>query len=145
METAKWEAQRPADRPFARHSEEMSALERDRFSLAKTINDLETTILQYESMLAAQKASLTSLQAENAKHSSTLSVGGGASRLEIEWNFFRDLGIEWLPEDQESSGEGRIKCRVKDSKKNDIFTAILDDGKMSSVEQANLLWSMCCQ
>lgn len=67
VEIAKWEAQRPADRPAVRHSEEMAALEKERFSLAKSINDLETAIIQYESVLASQKSTLTSLHDDNSR------------------------------------------------------------------------------
>lgn len=64
--------------------------------------------------------------------------------IRVEWSLFRDLGIEWLPEDPESC-EGRMKCRVKDAERNDIFTTLLDDNRQTAVEQANLLWSLCCQ
>jgi uncharacterized protein YlxW (UPF0749 family) len=77
VETAKWESQRPADRPASRHAEEMSALERERFNLAKSINDLEEMIVQYEGLLSTSKTSLASLQAENAKNGK-----GDISRIE---------------------------------------------------------------
>lgn len=81
VETAKWESQRPADRSASRHAEEMSALERERFNLAKSINDLEGMIVQYEGILSTSRSTLASLQAENAKNGK-----GDVSRIEYAIN-----------------------------------------------------------
>lgn len=53
---------------------------------------------------------------------------------------YRDLGIEWLPNDAESVN-GVLKCRIMNTEKNDIYTLLLDDSKMSPVQQANQLWN----
>lgn len=133
VETAKWEAQRPSDRPAARHAEEMSTLERERFTLAKSINDLESSLVQYESVLTTQKSTLQQLRQEN-----TAGVKELASRLDLEWNLYKQLGVDWLGTDD----QGALKCRVMDAAHNDIHIVRLDDAKMTSVEQANLLWSI---
>lgn len=52
-------------------------MERERFNLAKSINDLEGMIVQYEGLLSTSKTSLASLQAENAKNGK-----GDISRIE---------------------------------------------------------------
>lgn len=51
VEAAKWEATRPADRGEARHAERMSELDRQRFALAKQIDQLELATQQLESLL----------------------------------------------------------------------------------------------
>ncbi len=138
VEAAKWDAQRPADRPAARHSEEMSTLERERFTLAKNINDLESSLVEYESVLASQKSTLIHLQEENAMSSKEV-----ASRADLEWNLYKQLGIDWIPDGAELSAKSPIvKCRVVDQERNDIHIISLDDSKMSAVDQANLLWSL---
>lgn len=134
VETAKWEAQRPADRPAARHSEEMSTLERERFALAKSINDLESSLVQYETVLSGQKSTLTQLRQDNAA-----GAHEQASKLDHEWNLYRQLGIDWIGFD----GAGQAKCRIADAARNDIHILTLDNSTMSSVEQANLLWTLC--
>lgn len=91
VEAAKWEAQRPADRTAARHAEEMSVLERERFSLAKAINDLESSLVQYESVLAIQKTTLGTLQAENAKH-----TRGEISKIEYGPCASAALSASWV-------------------------------------------------
>jgi len=136
VETAKWEAQRPADRPAARHSDEMSTLERERFSLARSINDLESTLTQYETVLAGQKSTLASLRQENQA-----GVREPVSRLDVEWNLYKQLGIDWL--ETSAGGSGEAKCRIVDAGRNDIHIIRLENDKMTSVEQASLLWQLC--
>jgi len=135
VEAAKWEAQRPADRPAAQHADEMSALERERFSLAKSINDLESHLVHYEAVLASQKATLALLQEENQAGAKE-----PASRIELEWNLYKQLGVDWLEHDE---GAGVTKARVKDMDRNDIHILELDNAKIEPVQQANLLWSLC--
>lgn len=134
VETAKWEAQRPADRPAARHSEEMSILERERFALARSINDLESSLVQYETVLSGQKTTLAQLRQDNAA-----GAHEAASKLDHEWNLYRQLGIDWIG----FGAAGQVKCRIADAPRNDIHLLTLDNNTMSSVEQANLLWNLC--
>lgn len=133
VETAKWEAQRPADRPAARHADEMSTLERERFTLAKSINDLESTLTQYETVLAGQKSTLAHLREENV-----VGAREPVSRMDMEWNLYRQLGLDWL----ETEG-GSVRCRIVDAARNDIHILRLDDSVMGSVDQANMLWRLC--
>lgn len=135
VEAAKWEAQRPADRPAARHSEDMSNLERERFNLAKSINDLEASVVQFEGVLASQKSTLAHLQDENGPAGRE-----GLSRIELEWNLYKQLGIDWI--EGGSAAEQVVRCRVKDVARNDIHLVDLDSQKLGAVQQADLLWSL---
>lgn len=136
VETAKWEAQRPADRPAARHADEMSTLERERFTLAKSINDLESTLTQYETVLAGQKSTLTQLREENV-----VGAKEPVSRMDMEWNLYRQFGLDWL--ETEGEGTAGVRCRIVDASRNDIHILRLDDSQMGPVEQANMLWNLC--
>lgn len=54
VEAAKWESNRPADKTEAHHSDRMNELEKERYSLIKSIDELE---LLQEQLIEGFKAS----------------------------------------------------------------------------------------
>ena len=135
VEAAKWEAQRPADRTEQRHSDHMSEAERERFSLAKSINELELATQQYEAILVQQKEKLEALRTENGRLAQRK-----PGPLDLQIEIYRGLGFEWL--DDPSSYDPLLsstKCRVKSTGKNDVYSVVLD-GATSIFDQTNQLW-----
>ena len=67
VEQAKLEAQRPVEKSEMKHAERMSVAEKERFQLAKTINDQELAVQQLETSIANLKSQLAKLKEQNAR------------------------------------------------------------------------------
>lgn len=124
----------------------MNEIEKERFSLVKSIDELE--LLQQQangSLVLCQKQldELTRAVEElqlplmNQEQYFLLRV---TQRLQFE--MFRSLGIEWL--DLGMSDQSLpLKCRVKSSKTNDIYTFSFEES--SPFFASNYLWDLCDQ
>jgi hypothetical protein len=62
VETAKWEAQRPIDKLEARHAERMGEAERERYSIIKSVNDLEAEVQKLEACLLQEKNRIANMR-----------------------------------------------------------------------------------
>jgi len=145
VETAKWEAQRPADKTEAQHAERMAQSERESYSLAKSVNDLELRVQQAESARAQLQERISSAQ----RRIETVIKGEGSVReSDLKRMMYRELGISWvLPDEIDSISKDdwrsvSIKCRVLARRKNDVYTLTFDDPKSDPCKDADRLWSL---
>lgn len=143
VEAAKWEAQRPADRSEVAHAERMAVLDRDRYTLAKTVNDLE---------LAAQREEVTRdqlIQKLSATQQRLEELASGANSLseeKVRSMVFKEIGVSWALEELDEMtdiNEWRhrsIKCRILSRNSNDVFPLEFQPNS-NSFEDAHHIWS----
>lgn len=72
VESAKWEAQRPADRTIEKFMIKKEEIERSRISLSKIINELEFKRDQFDTIIQQQKAKLRQLKDDSSPKSLAL-------------------------------------------------------------------------
>lgn len=147
VEAAKWEAQRPADRSEAAHVERMAALDRDRYILAKTVNDLELATQREEATREQliQKLSATQRRLEE------LTLGATSlSEEKVRSMVFKEIGVSWALEELSGITEinewkqRSVKCRILSRNSNDVFP--LEFGPYSNCyEDAHQIWSCLSQ
>ncbi|KAK9472243.1 Spc24 subunit of Ndc80-domain-containing protein [Dipodascopsis tothii] len=115
------------------HSRRMDELEREKFGLAKTINDLEAAHHNTEASLARLKDQLAQLEAEDV-HAVESGLQQDSTILLIK--IYRSLGITF-----EKDEMGDFTKAIVRSANNDLHVLPLDK-TYSSFFTANYLWDM---
>jgi len=132
LEIAKTAAARPPGAPDEHtHTQNMVALDREKFALAKNINELEQGVSSLVAGLQQVKDEIVALEAEEAEEE----VPPDQTVLKLQ--ICRSLGIELV----EDAFGNYTKVRICSSPRNDIHTLIIDD-KYSRFFYANYLWGM---
>jgi flagellar biosynthesis chaperone FliJ len=72
VESAKWEAQRPADRTMEKFMVKKEEIERSRIALSKVINELEFKRDQLDAIIQQQKTKIRQLKDDNNSKSLSL-------------------------------------------------------------------------
>lgn len=67
VEAAKWEAQRPSEKSELKHIERISEIEKERFALAKQIEESELSTQQFSSVLEQSVLQASQLKEANEK------------------------------------------------------------------------------
>lgn len=142
VEAAKWEAQRPADRSETAHAERMAKVERDRYSLAKAVNDLELTVQREEAKRGQFNDRLTLVrQALKSMDEGGIQINEDKIRSLV----FREMGISWILEESVVSNDPSnwhslpSKCRIFSRKSNDVFTLSFAPNS-NSFDDAHQIW-----
>lgn len=142
VEAAKWEAQRPADRTEATHAERMAKVERDRYSLAKLVNELELALQREE----ATRGQLTDRLAWVRQETKAMEEGSiQINEDKIMSLVFREMGISWivdeatLAKDRTTWNNVPVKCRILSRKSNDVFTLLFSPNS-NPFEDAHQIW-----
>jgi kinetochore protein Spc24 len=143
VEAAKWEAQRPADRSEAAHAERMAQLDRDRYTLAKGVNDLELAIQREDATLKQ----LTERLLTTTRRLNELEAGHTAfDENKIRSLVFKDMGVSWALEELDGVDqiggwrEAIIKSRILSRRSNDVFTLTFNPNS-NSFEDAHQMWN----
>lgn len=149
VEGAKWEAQRPADRSEAAHAERMALLDKERYALGKSINELELAIQREEAVSAQTRTRSESI---NSRINAIGAEASELSRDRVRSLVFRgEIGLSWAIEELDSDKNFKNqpnKCRVISKLHNDIHTITfppnLCDGPQSNsvnaYESTKRLW-----
>ncbi|KAK9450676.1 Spc24 subunit of Ndc80-domain-containing protein [Limtongia smithiae] len=145
LELAKAAVSTPASPRRRQHTSRMLALDRQKFALAKNINDLESAYNSSEATLARLNDELNKLRNEDvletesgAQQDSTVAVNMLtllSCRLLLK--VYRSLGISLEPDD----AGGYSRAVVWSQQSNDIHTLNLDKS-YSNYFIANYLWDM---
>lgn len=147
VEAAKWEAQRPADRSEAAHAERMAQVERDRYALAKAVNDLELSLQKEEASRAHLVERIANVQ---EKLETIRNESGHLSEDRIRSLVFRQMGISWAMEELSAVEkvddwkDQPLKCRVLCRNSNDVYTLSFSahsHAQSNPFNDANVLWS----
>lgn len=67
VEAAKWEAQRPSEKSESKHIERISEVEKEKFALAKQIEEFELSAQQFSSILEQAVIQSSQLKEANEK------------------------------------------------------------------------------
>lgn len=145
VEAAKWEAQRPADRSEAVHAERMAQVERDRYTLAKSVNELELTVQKEEASRSHFKEKLEWTRHRNLQVAQNESI---MSETKLRSLVYKELGVSWALDEllQQCQLEkiddwkgALVKCRVLCRKSNDVYTLAFVPGS-NTFEDARQIW-----
>lgn len=110
----------------------MALLDRERLSIGKSVNDLESAIHQGEASLFHIK----SCQGQATHDLDSLKLHcTTVSPKEVCNIVYRELGISWFAE----TGQP-IRCVIQNRKSNDIIPVTLNDNH-NTYEVANSLWA----
>lgn len=146
MEASKWEAQRPADRSETAHADRMAQLDRDRYALAKAVNDTESTVQREEVTLEQIKNRLCQITERLRELDSSQEA---LSEEKIRSLVFRDMGVSWALDELADNGSHQasnktagtsLKCRILSRRSNDVFTLVFDP-LSNSFEDAHQIWT----
>lgn len=143
VEGAKWEAQRPADRSENAHAERMAQLDRDRYVLAKAVNELELGVQQEEATWNQIRERLSSIKHRcESLHSKESTFSEDRVRSMV----YREMGLSWAIDDVQVDSQGRwensdLKCRIVSHKNNDVFTVVFEP-RSNLYQDAARLWSL---
>ncbi|RUP47543.1 Spc24 subunit of Ndc80-domain-containing protein [Jimgerdemannia flammicorona] len=113
------------------HAARMVGLDREKFALAKGINELEQNLSSLEAGLQQIRDEIAALEAEDAEEE----VPPDQTVLKLQ--IYRSLGIELV----EDAVGNYTKARIRSFPRNDIHTLVIDD-KYSRFFYANYLWGM---
>lgn len=123
----------------------MSEIEKERFSLVKSIDELELLQQQANGSISVCQKQLDELtRAAEELQLPLMNQEQYFVRVirRLQFEMFRSLGIEWL--DLGVSDQSLpLKCRVKSSKTNDIYTFSFEES--SPFFASNYLWDLCDQ
>lgn len=136
----------------------MALLERERFSLAKSIDEIELALQHEETSrnqlrhtLIQLKEKISLLDQESSRNQNVIGGKGPMLReTRVKSMVFREMGLSWLLED-EGSADNEIKCRVISRKSNDVHTLSLSPPSSSPTsdqrrfDEAQKLWSLVSQ
>lgn len=131
LESAQNQLQSTKDSVEVDHDTLMNGLDREKFGLAKGINDLESTNHSLESQLARLQSELANLETNPEK------IPGAFNKDEstvLKLNVYRDLGIQF----KEENGV-YTKAIVRSANDKDVHIVTLEPGE-SYTDQ---LWQLC--
>ncbi|KAK9477899.1 Spc24 subunit of Ndc80-domain-containing protein [Lipomyces japonicus] len=123
----------PASPSGKSHTERILQLDREKFSLAKTINDLESAYHSAESMLARLTDELERVKTEDVMADTSAQQDSTILLLKV----YRSLGISL----EDNGMGGYAKAIVRSQQNNDIHVLSLDKS-YSNFFIANYLWDM---
>ncbi|EED81061.1 predicted protein [Postia placenta Mad-698-R] len=131
LEAARASSTRPPTIPSAEaHAAMMNKLDATRLSLAKAINDAESSLAGKEAELARLKEETTALEGSDSTTEHDLDAT--ALRLAL----YKGLGFEPI-----MTKDGRIEKMLVRSESSDVHCVTFEDGK-SDREYADLLWKL---
>lgn len=143
VEAIKWESQRPLDKTEVKHNERMNEIEKERFILVKSIDDVELSTQQLSSQIKSQEQKLNHLKTQVIAADSPMMSQEQYVNLiffRLQFEMYRSLGIEWL--ENEIKGQYKLKCRIRSKANNDIFTFALEDYN-NMYFCTNYIWDLC--
>jgi len=114
------------------HSETMMNLDREKFSLAKKVNDLESNAHTLEMQLARLKDELEQLDAEDPMAKAVME-----DTTLLYLKLYRDMGIDLV----EDGAGGYKQAVVRNSKQGDVHIVNIESNKFSPFFYANYFWS----
>lgn len=136
----------------------MAFLEKERFSLAKSIDEIELSLQheetsrnQLRSTLIQLKEKISLLDQESSRNQNVIGGKGPMLReTRVKSMVFREMGLSWLLEDESSNANNDIKCRVISRKSNDVHTLSLSPpitppSDQRRFDEAQKLWSLVSQ
>ncbi|KND03755.1 uncharacterized protein SPPG_01210 [Spizellomyces punctatus DAOM BR117] len=134
LQLAKENAERPKrELEVHQHADRMVTLDREKYTVARNIADIDATIESLECQLSQLQNELVVLEREERTEAE---MPPTEQRLKLE--LFRSLGIEL----QRSDAGEFTKCKVRCYPRHDIQILEFED-KFSRYFYANMLWDMC--
>ncbi|KAH0612633.1 uncharacterized protein H6S33_009013 [Morchella sextelata] len=115
------------------HGAKMIQLDREKFSLAKNINELESSSHHLESQLARLKEELEQVDGEDAMANAMMEAEDGTL---LKLKVYRSLGIDI----QEDGAGGYNKAVIRNSAKGDVHVVNIEK-KFSQYFYANYFWN----
>ncbi|KAH8155342.1 uncharacterized protein LAJ45_00352 [Morchella importuna] len=115
------------------HGAKMIKLDREKFSLAKNINELESSSHHLESQLARLKEELEQVDGEDAMANAMMEAEDGTL---LKLKVYRSLGIDI----QEDGAGGYNKAVIRNSAKGDVHVVNIEK-KFSQYFYANYFWN----
>ena len=146
VEAAKWEAQRPANRSVAAHAERMAQVERERYALAKAVNDSELAVQREETQRSHLREKLEWTRQRNHQMTQNESA---MNETKLRSLVYKELGISWaideLLQQQKISSvsdwqTASVKCRVLCKRSNDVYTLASEPGS-NCFDDARQIWN----
>ncbi|RPA94499.1 Spc24-domain-containing protein [Choiromyces venosus 120613-1] len=116
------------------HGANMLRLDREKFALAKGINELESSAHGLEGQLARLKEELEQVDKEDPMQSAAVEAEDGTL---LKLKVYRSLGIDL----QEDGGGGYSKAVIRNSSKGDIHVVNIER-KFSHFFYANYFWNV---
>ena len=106
----------------------MAEYEREKFQLAKQINDLDLQIEDLEAQISRTSLQITNTIQQTTEHEDV-------DELSLLLSIYRGLGVQWI-----STGDV-VKCRVREERNNDVHTVTFDE-KYDDYFYTNYIWDL---
>ncbi|KAJ3074789.1 kinetochore-associated Ndc80 complex subunit spc24 [Podochytrium sp. JEL0797] len=115
------------------HAANLAALEDEKYTVVKSMHDLEKSVASLE---AQKRDLLVELEALKKAEDEEEMMPPDESVLKL--SIYQSLGIDLVYENDKV-----VRCLVRSVNKNDITPLEINDSKFSNFYYANMLWDMC--